>query len=280
MLQSPLSISTPRSPATPGPYSGRSSGEGRTPKTPSAAVGGYMRNASTPTTPQTLTEEEMIAFRERRFLHNVIFSIDRSLLDTCLQMTIDLWSSKLEHNALPECTPEIVEETLEAYRKVKMCGNIRLKQVAFFMALNVSEEWRDCVCMQSPPDLVRFQFVPEPNQKANKFFSQLQRILTPHGDETVTPTTAHVYTTPEDYMQAVALAYSGLLFVEKETGPLNIRGEFGWDTALKEIKNAVAQLKKADGDVDFLKGHAPQLDKVVRNAENAADADESMDLDD
>lgn len=192
-----------------------------------------------------MSKREQLANRDKRLISMVINSLEPHFHDSLLEKVIALWELQLEGKALEECTDEIVLRAIDAVKRVIQCGDLRLKQVVFFMAIQMSEEWRACVCTSVPATDHFLQIVGEDNQKANTFFRQLKLILQPSGNRFFNPTDSREYTAPCDYMDAITLAYYGLLYAGGTPNPTAGAGKPTWSgTAM--IQKAVADMKKSE----------------------------------
>lgn len=134
--------------------------------------------------------------RERRLLFIMFFTKDQTYMNQNLLRVVAMWEQHLELKKIaisqqqtkatgqrlavpevvdpyPNCSVRALDSLCSVYKAVTMQQNLRLKQLAWFMALNVSQDMRRQVVDGSA------DYENEPNAAATKFFTNLAVMLMP-----------------------------------------------------------------------------------------------------
>lgn len=201
------SMLSPRTPSSVGsPSTGR--GVRRLMHSPPVAAAGGGGGGSDGASGGRLGADELLRLsiinRELRVMHQIIFTKDQTLVDAMLRGVIDTWTAKHAAGGFSAVRDTTLHRTLEKIENVIASGQLRLKQVVFFMCLEMCDAMRDYVCSPPPGS----SFSAEPNERANCFFDQLSNILAPWAISPFNPTMSSEYDGPADKMRAIALAYS------------------------------------------------------------------------
>lgn len=140
-----------------------------------------------------------------RLLYTLINTKDQTIVNEYLSAIASNWKQNADRGSMQLCSSDVIDAALEVIADVIGCYDLRLKQIAFFMALNMTASMRDYVCCFDR----NTGFLPEPSRTANLFFQHLSDILNPIASEAYTQTNnTTAYTSPEDRMRCIAVAYS------------------------------------------------------------------------